>query len=451
MTRTRSVFRCEHCLAEQPKWAGRCAGCGEWNTLCELTGPELAERNAPVVLEARPAPAITDVLAEGPAVVPTGLGEADRVLGGGLVPGSVTLLGGEPGVGKSTFVLQYLAAQARSGASCSYVTGEESPRQVAGRAERLGALEAGIALYAETSLDSVLAHLGAERPAVCVVDSVQTLHDPSSTGTAGSVTQVRDCAQRLVTAAKTLGITMVLVGHVTKEGTLAGPRVLEHVVDTVLTMEGDRHGELRMLRALKHRFGSTQEVGILALGESGFTSVADPSAMFLADRRPGIPGSVVVPALEGRRPLLVEVQALVTRSQLPQPRRSAQGMDAGRLGMLLAVLARRLDVSTSGFDVYAMAVGGVRVTEPGVDLAISAAVASSVTNRAAVDGLVLFGEVGLGGELRSVARMGQRLTEAARHGFEVAIVPRSAPSQHPGIEVIAVPTLDAALTVAGVV
>lgn len=393
---------------------------------------------------------ILEVSDDASVVVPTGLPEADRVLGGGLVPGSVTLLGGEPGVGKSTFVLQYLASCARGGLDCTYVTGEESPEQVAGRARRLGALESRISLFAETSLAAVLDHLCTVRPAVCVVDSVQTLHDEGSGAPPGSVSQVRDCAHRLVAAAKQLGTTMVVVGHVTKDGALAGPRVLEHVVDTVLTLEGDRHGELRILRASKHRFGSTQEVGLLALSATGFTSVADPSAMFLADRRAGVPGSVVAPALEGRRPLLVEVQALVTRSQLPQPRRSAQGLDGGRLSMLLAVLARRVEVSTSGADVYAMAVGGVRVTEPGVDLATCAAVTSSVTNRAVREDLVLFGEVGLGGELRSVARMGQRLNEAARHGFRTAIVPRSAAEAHPDIEVVAVPTLDAALTVAGV-
>jgi DNA repair protein RadA/Sms len=394
---------------------------------------------------------ISDVAADGAKPMPTGLSELDRVLGGGLVQGSVTLLGGEPGVGKSTLVLQYLAAQARAGADCTYVTGEESVHQVASRARRLDALDPRIALLPETSLDRLLESLGTDTPRVCVVDSIQTLHDPASGSSPGSISQVRDCAHQLVAAAKTLGITIVLVGHVTKDGALAGPRVLEHIVDTVLTLDGDRHGELRIIRAVKHRFGSTQEIGLFEITEAGFIPVDDPSELFLADRRPGIPGSVVVPALEGQRPLLVEVQALVTKTQLPHARRSAQGLDGGRLNLLLAVLARRMELPTSGLDVYAMAVGGVKISEPGADLAICAAVTSSITNVAVVERMVLFGEVGLGGELRRVARMEQRLGEAARHGFTAAVVPRSAPVSHPDIQVMAVPSLDAALTVAGVV
>lgn len=452
MSRNRSVFRCESCGAEEPKWAGRCGTCGEWNSLVEERRQAPGVRREPPVSGCEPATmAITDVVLDGSATVTTGLAELDRVLGGGLLAGSVTLLGGEPGVGKSTLVLQYLAAQARAGATCTYVTGEESARQVASRARRLDALQQRITLLPDTSLHRLLDHLVTDSPTVCVVDSIQTLHDPTSGSSPGSITQVRDCAHQLAAAAKALGITMVLVGHVTKEGALAGPRVLEHVVDTVLTLDGDRHGELRILRAVKHRFGSTQEIGLLSITETGFVSVADPSELFLADRRPGIPGSVVVPALDGRRPMLVEVQALVTRTQLPQARRSAQGLDGGRLNLLLAVLARRMEIPTSGLDVYAMAVGGVKICEPGADLALCAAVTSSITNVAAAERMVLFGEVGLGGEIRRVARMEQRLGEAARHGFTTAVVPRSAPSSHPDIDVIAVPSLDAALTVAGVV
>lgn len=452
MNRIRSVFRCESCDGEQPKWAGQCGTCGEWNSLVEKVQRAPGAHRGPPVSGCGPQPlAITDVSVDGSEAVPTGLAELDRVLGGGLVPGSVTLLGGEPGVGKSTLVLQYLAAQARAGADCTYVTGEESVHQIASRARRLDALERRITLLPETSLDRLLERLATETPKVCVVDSIQTLHDPASGSSPGSITQVRDCAHQLVAAAKSLGITMVLVGHVTKDGALAGPRVLEHIVDTVLTLDGDRHGELRILRAVKHRFGSTQEIGLFEITEAGFVSVDDPSEMFLADRRPGIPGSVVVPALEGQRPLLVEVQALVTKTQLPQARRSAQGLDGGRLNLLLAVLARRMDLPTSGLDIYAMAVGGVKISEPGADLAICAAVTSSITNVAAAERMVLFGEVGLGGELRRVARMEQRLGEAARHGFTAAVVPRSAPASHPDIQVMAVPSLDAALTVAGVI
>lgn len=451
MTRTRSVFRCESCEAEQPKWAGQCGTCGEWNTLSEYSArPASPAARAPSVVSDVEPELITEVNASGSEAVSTGLAELDRVLGGGLVPGSVTLLGGEPGVGKSTLVLQYLASRAASGADCTYVTGEESVQQVASRARRLGALEDRITLLPETSLDRLLERLVASAPSVCVVDSVQTLHDPASGSPPGSLTQVRDCAHQLVSAAKALGTTMVLVGHVTKDGSLAGPRVLEHVVDTVLTLDGDRHSELRILRAVKHRFGSTQEIGLFAITKAGFVSVDDPSEMFLADRRAGISGSVVVPALEGQRPLLVEVQALVTKTQLPQARRSAQGLDGGRLNLLLAVLTRHMKLATSGLDVYAMAVGGVRVSEPGVDLALCAAVVSSITDRPARPDLVLFGEVGLGGELRRVARMDQRLGEAARHGFDTAIVPGSGPAGHPDIDVIRIESLEEALNVAGV-
>lgn len=457
MSRTRSVFRCESCGGEQPKWAGRCASCDEWNTLSEqmlvldvgVARPLRSDPGADAVAITEVLP-ITDAPEATSGTVPTGLSELDRVLGGGLVPGSVTLLGGEPGVGKSTLVLQLLAEQARMGTECTYATGEESVHQVATRARRLGALEERIELLAETSVDRILAHLESRKPGVCVVDSVQTLRDPLAGSPAGSVVQVRGCTQQLVSAAKSLGVTVILVGHVTKDGSLAGPRVLEHAVDTVLTLEGDRHSELRLVRTAKHRFGSTQELGVFAMATSGLVSVVDPSEMFLVDRRAGIPGSVVVPALEGQRPLLVEVQALVTKSQLPQPRRSAQGLDGGRLNLLLAVLARRVGVITSGADVYAMAAGGVTVNEPGADLALCAAVASSVSGEAAAEGLVLFGEIGLGGELRRVARMDQRLDEAARHGFSAAVVPKSAPASHPGLEVMRVPSLDVALTVAGV-
>lgn len=448
MARARNTFECGSCGAAAAQWAGRCGSCGEWNTLAEVAAP-MAEvtRLVPPGGDAVP---LTEVGGGEADTIPTGLGELDRVLGGGLVPGSVTLLGGEPGVGKSTVVLQLLADRARRGDTCLYVTGEESPRQVGVRARRLDAVDGRILMASETSLPHVLGRIAEVQPALCVVDSVQTLHDPASDSPPGSVVQVRGCAHQLVAAAKESGTTIVLVGHVTKEGALAGPRVLEHVVDTVLHLEGDRHGELRVLRAAKHRFGSTQEIGLFSIGSTGLASVPDPSSMFLADRRPGIPGSIVATAMEGRRPLLVEVQALVANSQLPQPRRSAQGLDGGRLSMLLAVLQRRADVAVGGSDVYAMAAGGVRVTEPGVDLAVCLAVASSHSGMPVPGGFVACGEVGLGGELRRVGRMDQRLAEAARHGFGYALVPASAPAAHPGIEVVRVPTLEDALEVVGV-
>jgi DNA repair protein RadA/Sms len=445
MSKPRLLFRCSTCGAPAPKWAGRCTECGEWNTIEEAV-PTAPGWDAPAGLVAASAPVpITAVDALDGRPVATGVDELDRVLGGGLVPGSVTLLGGEPGVGKSTLVLQMLAASAARGDTALYVSGEESPQQVGMRARRLGALHDGILIVAETSLPAVLTHIESTRPALCVVDSVQTLFDPATGSAPGSVAQVRDCSQQLVATAKRLGITTVLIGHVTKDGALAGPRVLEHVVDTVLSLEGDRHHALRILRAAKHRFGPTEEIGLMSLGTAGLDAVPDPSGMFLSDRRPGIAGSVVTPTVEGRRPLLVEVQALVTATAAPNPRRSATGLDTGRLSLMLAVLAKRACLSSSALDVYTMAVGGVRVTEPGADLAVCLAVASAMSGRPAPAGTVVCGEVGLGGELRRVGRMEHRLSEAARMGFTTAVVPMSSPARFEGIEVQRVPNLQAAV------
>jgi len=431
------------CGADAPKWAGQCGACGEWNTLAEeLDVPSAASMFSQPLIAPVP---ITSVRSSDGQPVPTGLSEVDRVLGGGLVPGSVTLVGGEPGVGKSTLVLQLMGARARAGATVLYVTGEESADQVRLRADRLDALSDNLLLTAETSLPNVIAHLEQLRPEICVVDSVQTLQDPQYSSAPGSVTQVRECAHQLVQAAKSTGTTVMLVGHVTKEGQLAGPRVLEHVVDTVLSFEGDRHHALRLLRAQKHRFGSTEELGLFAMVGAGLEPVPDPSGMFLGDRRPGIPGAVVTPALEGHRPLLVEVQTLVAASTLSQPRRSAQGLDSGRLALLLAVLDRRADLPIGALDVYAMAVGGVRVVEPGADLAICVALASSFVGRPVPETTVACGEVGLGGELRQVGRLERRLAEASRMGFTHAVVPRSAPTVDAPIELLRVPTLAAAL------
>ena len=445
MARTRTVFRCMSCGAASPKWVGRCPTCDDWNTLAEEIDVPGA---APLVEPTAPVP-ITDVGAADGRPVPSGIGELDRVLGGGLVPGSVTLVGGEPGIGKSTLVLQLLGARARAGAKVLYVTGEESAHQVRLRAERLDALHEQLLLAAETSLPNVVHHLEAQRPELCVVDSVQTLFDPQFSSAPGSVTQVRECAHRLVQVAKATGTTLLLVGHVTKDGQLAGPRVLEHVVDTVLSFEGDRHHALRVLRAQKHRFGSTEELGLFAMAGDGLEPVPDPSGLFLGDRRPGVPGSVVTPAVDGHRPLLVEIQALVSTSTLAQPRRSAQGLDTGRLSLLLAVMDRRAGLPVAGMDVYASAVGGVKVLEPGADLAICLALASAMIGEPVGEDVVACGEVGLGGELRQVGRIDRRLAEAARLGFRRAIVPRSAPDVDAPIELVRVPSLVAALSVAG--
>ena len=379
------------------------------------------------------------------AARPTAIGELDRVLGGGLVPGSVTLLGGEPGIGKSTLLLQMGAAQAAAGAKVLYVAAEESSQQVRMRADRLGALPPSLWLGSEPSVPDILAHVDEVQPQVLIVDSIQTVHDPGSASAPGSVGQVRESAHRLVQAAKARDMATVLVGHVTKDGTLAGPRVLEHMVDTVLSFEGDRHHALRLLRAVKHRFGSTHELGVFEMTGAGLEAVADPSALFLADRRPHTPGSVVVPIIDGFRPMLVEIQALILTSSLPTPRRSAQGLDNGRLSLLLAVLDRRVGLAVGACDVHALAVGGVKVAEPGADLALTLAIVSAAEDVPVPPELVACGEIGLGGELRLVSQLERRLTEAARLGFTRAVVAASAPPMPPGIEAIRAETVGQAI------
>lgn len=442
----KSRFACTECGAVVAKWVGRCDACGEWNTLVE---ERMTSSRSSSLAPAMPALPITDVSALDAVPFPTEVAEFDRVLGGGLVPGSVTVLGGEPGVGKSTLLLQVLHGPARGGRTVLYVSAEESAQQVRRRAERLDTLHPSMFLAAETNLTTVLDHIDACSPSVVVIDSVQTVFDPELSSAPGSVGQVRHCAHRLVTVAKERNIAVVLVGHVTKEGALAGPRVLEHIVDTVLSFDGDRHHSLRVLRATKHRFGSTQEVGLFSMGEQGLDAVVDPSALFLADRRPGIEGSIVVPTLEGQRPLVVELQALCVQGAAGNPRRSVSGVDPGRVGLLLAVLDRRLRIPLIALDTYAMAVGGVRVMEPGADLGLGMAMVSSFRNTPLPAGLVAIGEVGLGGELRSVGGIERRLVEAARLGFTTAVVPRSTPALSCGLEVSRVPTIGAALSLFG--
>ena len=451
MARLRTVYVCGDCGASYPKWAGKCDACGAWNSLVEdVEGPPESATLAAGMALVPPGKAspITSLAATGSTPIATGIGELDRVLDGGLVPGSVTLLGGEPGIGKSTLLLQLLHVW--SGRSL-YVSAEESAHQVRLRAERLGALTDDLWLLSEASLTNIVAALDSVAPGLLVVDSIQAIADPSLGSTPGSVVQVRGCAYRLVQEAKSRNIPVILVGHVTKEGGLAGPRVLEHVVDTVLSFEGDRHHALRILRAVKHRFGSTSELGLFEMAESGLAGVPDASKMFLADRRPGTPGSVVVPTLEGQRPLLVEVQALTnpTSSNVPA-RRSAQGLDPGRLAMLLAVLERRARVSLAQHEVYASVVGGVRLSEPGSDLGLALALVSAATNTPAPADLVVCGEIGLGGEVRSVAQTSRRIAEAARLGFSKAIVPATNADtiKHKGITVLGASSLAEALALA---
>jgi DNA repair protein RadA/Sms len=425
MARARTIHRCTDCGAASPRWVGRCPACGEWNTLVEEV--DVPAAGMAHTTTATPPVALGDVDATGWAAKPTGIAELDRVLGGGLVPGSVTLLGGEPGIGKSTLLLQLALVQP---ARCLLVSAEESLQQVRLRADRLQAPRGDVdrlLVLSETGLPAVLDAVASCRPELLIVDSIQTVFDPELGSAPGSVAQVRGCAHELVQEAKARGMATLLVGHVTKEGALAGPRVLEHVVDTVLSFEGDRHHALRMLRAAKHRFGATGELGLFEMGDGGLAGVLDASGLFLGDRRAGVAGSAVALAMEGHRPLLVEVQALVVHSGLAMPRRSAQGLDSTRLALLLAVLERRVGVSFVGHDVYASAVGGVRLVEPGSDLAVGLALASAATGIALADGVVACGEVGLGGEVRQVAHTARRLAEAARLGFTEAIVPASAP------------------------
>ena len=379
--------------------------------------------------------------------VPTGIGELDRVLGGGLVPGSVTLLGGEPGIGKSTLLLQLLAGAT---GPTLYVTAEESAQQVRLRADRLGAVSPQLWLLPEMSMPNIIAAIDKISPALVIVDSIQTVVDPELGSAPGSVVQVRGCAHRLVQEAKRRNVSIVIVGHVTKEGGLAGPRVLEHVVDTVLSFEGERHNALRLLRASKHRFGPNNELGLFEMTETGLQGVPDASSLFLTDRRTGVPGSVVVPTIEGQRPLLVELQTLTNPVNSGVPaRRSAQGVDHGRLSMLLAVLERRARVSLTAHEVYASVVGGVKLGEPAADLGLCLALVSAITNVPLPADLVVIGEVGLAGEVRQVGHLGQRLNEAARLGFAQAIVPASAPDINVGCTIRRASTLTEALALAG--
>jgi DNA repair protein RadA/Sms len=422
MPRSATVFACSACGHESPKWHGRCPGCGEWNTLVEETraaapaGRRSRRALRPVALGEVAAPRIERLR--------TGIGEFDRVLGGGLVPGCLVLIGGSPGIGKSTLTTGALGNLSAGGRKVLYVSGEESAGQVKLRAERLGPAALSVPIVAETELEAVLATIEAERPDACVVDSVQVLYDPALSGSPGSVAQVREVAGRLMRLAKQRGVAVILVGHVTKEGAIAGPRVLEHLVDCVLSFEGERERTYRTLRALKNRFGSTNEVGVFEMHEEGLVEVADASARFVTEATRA-PGSVVLCAMEGSRPLLVEVQALVAPSELVPPRRVANGVDRNRLALVLAVLARHGGVPLGGSDVFVSVAGGVRVDEPGADLAIALALASAAKG-AGLGGeapLAAFGELGLTGELRHVAHPDRRIAEAEKFGLRSVVRP----------------------------
>ncbi len=450
MTRPSRHHVCTACGATAPKWTGRCSACGEWNTLTEQSGPReprlggrdvgahgwrADEGGLRIALgehPMRPVP-LPSVSPDASEPFPTGIDELDRVLSGGLVPGSVTLLGGEPGIGKSTLVLQAVSATADRGGRALIVAAEESAEQVSRRAARLGSVaEAGF-LMSTAHLMAAIEAADQVGPRLLVIDSIQAISDPAISSPAGSPTQVRECAQLLAQYAKATGTATILVGHVTKDGALAGPRTLEHLVDTVLSFEGDRHHALRSLIATKHRYGPAGELGLFEMNEDGLTSITDPSAVLLGDRRPDAAGTVAMPVVEGRRPLLVEVQALVTRSHSAAPRRVVQGVSPSRLALLLAILGRRCDCHLGSVDVFASTVGGIKVSEPASDLAVALAVLSSITGFPLPPDAVVFGELGLAGEVRQVARPERRLAEAGRLGFRRAIVPEATPDGPPGM------------------
>jgi DNA repair protein RadA/Sms len=414
------TYVCVECQAASPRWVGRCPACGSWNTLAEAAAGR--SRGTARTLPASPAVPITELAGQAEAHRPTGIGELDRVLGGGLVAGSAVLLAGEPGIGKSTLLLQVLARLASAG-RVLYVSAEESREQVRLRAERLGALHQELYLSASTDLAEVLRQIEEIAPTVLVVDSVQTVADPELPGAPGSPTQVREVAGQLVRLAKGRGLATFLVGQVTKEGLVAGPKLLEHLVDVVLNFEGDEHHALRLVRCAKNRYGPAHEVGCFEMTETGLAPLADPSALFLSAREAGVPGVACTISLEGRRPLVTEVQALVVPTSLAMPRRAAQGLDAGRLVILVAVLERRARVALGGKDVFAATAGGVRIGEPSADLAVCLALASAARDRVVPADLVAIGEVGLGGEVRPVPQPSRRLAEAARLGFRRALVP----------------------------
>lgn len=428
MAKSRAVYVCQDCGHESAKWLGRCPACSAWNTFVEerTAAPTAAGRSPGLLSKSGATTPIR--LAEAAAApeerTPTGLAEFDRVLGGGIVPGAVVLVGGDPGIGKSTLLLQVMNRLAGELGPVLYLSGEESAQQVRLRAERLGAVARELLFLAETDLTAIEAALVRTTPRAVVVDSIQTLFHPDLPAAPGSVTQVRECAAALLRWAKDAGVPVFLVGHVTKSGELAGPRVLEHIVDTVLYFEGERQTSFRLLRAVKNRFGPTHEVGIFEMGESGLSEVDNPSRLFLAERPPNAAGSVVVPTMEGTRPVLVEVQALVGSTNfMGTPRRLVTGADYNRVAIILAVLEKRAGLNLGSQDVYVNVVGGVKVQEPGADLGLALAVASSLRNLPVGPDVVAVGEVGLAGEVRSVNRLEYRLQEAAKLGFTRAVIP----------------------------
>ncbi|HMC15505.1 MAG TPA: DNA repair protein RadA [Albitalea sp.] len=427
MAKDKSIYTCTECGGTSPKWLGKCPACGSWNTLVESIA-EAPSRNryqgaSRGLISTQAVATLSEIEASDVDRQPTGVDELDRVLGGGIVAGGVVLIGGDPGIGKSTLLLQALDSLSRT-LPALYVTGEESGAQVALRSRRLGLDGSKVRVLAEINLEKIAATIDVERPAVCVIDSIQTVYSEQLSSAPGSVAQVRECAAQLTRTAKSSGTTIVLVGHVTKEGALAGPRVLEHIVDTVLYFEGDTHSSFRLVRAIKNRFGAVNEIGVFAMTEKGLKGVTNPSAIFLSTHGDPVPGSCVLVTLEGTRPMLVEVQALVD-SGGPSPRRLSVGLERDRLAMMLAVLHRHAGIGCLDQDVFVNAVGGVRISEPAADLAVMLAIQGSLRARPLPRGFIAFGEVGLAGEVRPAPRGQERLREAAKLGFSVAVVPKA--------------------------
>jgi DNA repair protein RadA/Sms len=469
MAKEKTIYTCTECGGTSPKWLGKCPGCAAWNTLIE----SVAESTAPAknryaaqfqaLAKTAEVAILADIDATDVQRNPTGQDELDRVLGGGMVEGAVVLIGGDPGIGKSTLLLQALDSLQRGfdarvstavgqRGGTLYVTGEESGAQVALRSRRLGLNGSQVRVLAEIQLEKILATIDAQLPAVAVIDSIQTVYSDQLSSAPGSVAQVRECASHLTRCAKASGTAIVLVGHVTKEGALAGPRVLEHMVDTVLYFEGDTHSSFRLVRAIKNRFGAVNEIGVFAMTEKGLKGVSNPSAIFLSQHAEPVPGSCVMVTLEGTRPLLVEIQALVD-SGGPSPRRLSVGLDRDRLAMLLAVLHRHAGVACMDQDVFVNAVGGVRISEPAADLAVLLAITSSLRGKPLPKGFFAFGEVGLAGEVRPAPRGQERLREAAKLGFSMAVVPKANAPKHPhgkdfeGITIHAVERVDEAMAI----
>lgn len=446
MAKSKTVFVCTECGGTSPKWEGKCPHCGSWNTLHESHDTGMpAHRFAPLA-GISPVRSLAEIEARELPRQPTGITEFDRVLGGGLVTGAVVLIGGDPGIGKSTLLLQALVSLSRT-VKVLYVTGEESAEQVALRARRLDLATGDVSLLAEIRLEAIMATLAEQRPSVAVIDSIQTLYSSELSAAPGSVSQVRECAAQLTRLAKQTGITIILIGHVTKDGSLAGPRVLEHIVDTVLYFEGDTHSSFRLVRAFKNRFGAVNELGVFAMTDRGLRGVSNPSALFLSQHEQNVAGSCVMATQEGTRPLLVEIQALVDAAHVPNPRRLSVGLEATRLAMLLAVLHRHAGVVTYDQDVFVNAVGGVKITEPAADLPVLLAIMSSLRDRPLPKGLVVFGEVGLAGEIRPAPRGQERLKEAAKLGFSVALIPKANAPRQPieGLEIWAVDRVETAI------